>query len=137
MTAKEEHRYKKLHELNRHGVDVEGYSSIEFNSGSETSQHLTCKALASYWMEQAGWIVNGEVEIEGRGDVDVLCWGRQDYMSYAIEIETSPPDNVEQKYLEQYIHGTPIDELVILNCNAMPNELDHASAWVADQLPIQ
>jgi hypothetical protein len=137
MTAKKKRRLKQLRDLQRNGVDAQSYSHIQFNSGSETSQHLICKAFASYWLDQAGWVVNGEVTVEGRGEVDILAWGRQGYMSYCVEVETSPPEDVAQRYLEQYIHGTPIDELVVLNCNAMPNELDHASAWVADQLPVE
>lgn len=137
MTAKEEHRYKRLNDLQRNGVQVRKSSDIRFNSGSETGQHIVCKALAGHVMQQAGWVVNGEVEIEGQGDVDVLAWGRQGYLDWAIEVETSPPEGIQEKYLEQYIYPTPINDLVILNCNDMPSNFTDALAWVSDQLPAQ
>jgi hypothetical protein len=128
----------RLQDLQREGVDVRKPTDIRLNAGgaSETAVHLICKSLATYWMAQAGWVVNGEVEVENRGDVDVLCWGRQDYMSYAIEVESSPPEGVEQEYLEKYIRGTPIDELIVLNANNCPVDHDAALAWVHDQLPV-
>jgi hypothetical protein len=135
----EQYRYTRLQELQREGVDVRKPTDIRLNAGgaSETAVHLTCKALATYWMAQAGWVVNGEVTVENRGEIDALCWGRQGYMSYAVEVETNPQAGIEGQYLTQYVEGTPIDELIVIDAGGMPNQLDEASAWIADQLPIQ
>jgi hypothetical protein len=139
MTAKEQRRYKEYQSLRREGVLLRKpvqACTILFNSGSETTPHRVAKTLCAEAMNNAGWVVDAEIEMQD-GEADLIAWGRRDYPTWCIEIETDPPEGVVNDYLEQYVHNTPIDDLCVLRIEDMPNEMDAALGWVEQQLPVQ
>jgi hypothetical protein len=60
-----------------------------------------------------------------------LAWGQRE--TICIECETNPNNDVVRDKLDRYVHGTPIDEMFLLDVDEMPYDIHGAYAWVDDQ----
>lgn len=129
------HFYDQFHELDNSGVKVSKVNQIEFNSGSETNIHLVCKALAAKLMLQEEYCISSEVEVPN-GEIDLLAWGHPEKLSYAIEFEHSPTEEVKASKLERYITQTPIDDMLLLNLNECPMNILEIEDWLRKELGI-
>jgi hypothetical protein len=126
-------------ELRGSGVQVSKHNTIKPNAGSETAKHIALKALVAHVGIQNGYRIDSEVVINYRGQevyCDVLLWGHDSRMSYAVEVEHSiTPDTVTSKK-EQYVDHTAIDELVVLNATDYPINIQDAYGRVAHELGL-
>ena len=122
--------YESRKELQDSGWDVTKAS--RFNSGSETINHSVCKHLSAHYLRhELGYKVAFETTHQKRGEIDVLAWGERE--TICIECETNPNNDVIRDKLDRYIHGTPIDEMFLLNVDEMPYDIHGAYTWVDDQ----
>jgi len=122
--------YDARKELQREGWDVSKAS--RFNSGSETVAHSVCKHLSAHYLRhELGYKVAFETTHQKRGEIDVLAWGQRE--TICIECETNPNNDVVRDKLDRYIHGTPIDEMFLLNVDEMPHDIHGAHAWIDEQ----
>jgi len=122
--------YESRKELQKNGWDVTKAS--RFNSGSETINHSVCKHLSAHYLRhELGYKVAFETTHQKRGEIDVLAWGERE--TICIECETNPNNDVVRDKLDRYIHGTPIDEMFVLNVDEMPYDIHGAYTWVDDQ----
>lgn len=110
--------------------------ATRYNSGSETVRHSICKTLAGHYLHhEQDYSVSFEVVHDQRGEIDVLAWGLDDRISpLAVEVETSPTDDVVKSKLSRYVHGTPIQECFVINVSEMPDAIRPAYDYVTNQL---
>lgn len=122
-------------ELKDHGVEVTKTNSIEFNAGSEISAHVVAKALVGHLGVSNGYRVASETQCVN-GEIDVCLWGHPDRLSYAVELEHSPTDDVVESKLQRYVHETPLDDMILLNLNDMPQRRLDALEWISKQIGL-
>jgi len=80
-------------------------------------------------------MVDSEVEVPG-GDIDILLWGVSDRLTYAVECETSPTEDVKEAKLNKYVHQIDaIDDMILINLNELPLELPYQVQFIREQLP--
>jgi len=136
MSKRDKMLHNQLKELREHGWVVNQSDAIRFNSGSETFTHFVGKACAAFVGDENGFRVASEVVHDNRGEVDILLYGLPERMIMAVEIETSPTEEVVQDKLERYIHNTPIQEMFVINANDIPMNQLEAKEFVAEELGL-
>jgi len=133
MTKREREEYVARREIQDSGWKLDKTDKIEFNSGSETVKHVVGKALVAKVLKERGYRVDSEVEKDGVGEIDIVAYGKEQD-TFAVELETSPTDEVVQDKLERYYHGEIFREVFVLNLNEMPVNMLKAKDWVSQQI---
>jgi len=122
--------------LKRHEVYVQNHNQIRLNSGSETAKHVVAKALVAQIASEQLWRVSSEVSVPD-GDIDILLHKTPQERVWAVELETSPTEEVKQSKLNRYVKQTTgIDDIVIINISEMPVEIPHAKLYLEEELPL-
>jgi len=136
--------YAEYRSLLDSGVKVsKGNVGLRFNAGgmSETFSHSTTKAIVSHIGLRNGYKCDSEVEVvkdqELIGEVDVLLWGHPERLSYAVEAETSPTEEVVEDKLDRYVHSNNvIDDMILINTNDVPIDRIEAEQFIGDELGL-
>lgn len=122
------------------GVEVSDTNRVCFNEGSETAPHVSLKALAGLVGIRNGYRVDSEVPIDNteyeNGETDVLLWGHESRLTYAVEIETSIAPGTKNRKLDKYVRETAIDDMQIINVTQAPSNMVDAFGFVASELGI-
>lgn len=132
MDKQEVQSYRQLKDS---GVDLQKQNQIRFNSGSETIPHLCCKAIAAHIAHANGYRVSSEVEVPN-GEIDLVIWGHDSRLSYAVEVETSPTQETIDSKVDRYVHQTPIDDIIIIKPNNVPNDMVDATEFIANEMGL-
>mgnify|MGYP007047131310 CR=1 FL=1 len=136
MTKREQHKYQSYRELHNAHVEVAKSNQIEFNSGSETIKHAVAKLLVGYIGHTNGYWVSSEVDVP-QGEIDVLLWGHESRLTYAVEVETGWTDTTLYDKTERYVHSVgPIDDIVPIEVTEMPINMIEATEWISEQLGL-
>jgi len=122
-------------ELKDWSVEVEKETSVKPHTGEETASHLCAKSLAMLIGVRNDYIVNSEVSCPG-GDIDIVFWGNPDRLSYAVECETSPTQEVLDDKRERYVGQTPLDDMLTINVTKCPMHRPDALEYVSEQLGL-
>ena len=107
-------------ELKDSDVDVSDEHVLAPHSGEETSVHYHAKACVAHIAKENGYVANCECGVNGKYDIDVLIWGHPERLSYAVEIEHNPTQEVKESKLNRYVTHTAVDELCLINANELP-----------------
>ena len=134
MTNKRQYdEYSQRKELQSANWRVEKADKIEFNHGSETNKHIQTKVAAAIVLQERGYRIDSEVEMEG-GTVDLLGYGRDDGDVIVVECETSPTEDVISDKIERYIYNQPPRECYVLDTNETPTDFIESIEWMRNQL---
>lgn len=131
MTKRAYDEWYPRRKLNESGWDVSKPDSVKFNSGSETCRHAVAKMIAAYYLKQEGYRISSEVRHPDRGEIDILAYSPERVI--AVELETSPTEDVIRDKVDRYVHG-PIQDCFVLNVGQMPENILDALEWVDNQL---
>jgi len=137
----DKHEIDEYRILKDSGVDVSKTNQIRFNGGAtETARHLLIKSLVAHIGLEARYRVDSEtpVETDSATDsaIDVLLWGHDSRLTYAVEVETSPLPEVVESKLDKYVNQTAVDDMLVLNVNDAPDDMTDAYGWVASELGL-
>jgi hypothetical protein len=122
--------------LKRHEVYVQNHNQVRLNSGSETAKHVVAKALVAQVATEQGWRVSSEVSVP-KGDIDVLLHKTPQERVWAVELETSPTEDITQSKIDRYVNQTTgVDDIVIINISEMPIEIPYAKQFIREELPL-
>lgn len=124
-------------ELKDYGVEVEKRTNIRTNHGSETAAHIIAKALVTHIGTNNEYIVNGETPTPDGGAIDCCMWGHPDRLSYAVELEHSPTQEVIDSKLDRYVENTPLDDMILINLNELPTHRLEMVQFIADELGLE
>ncbi|MFB6197310.1 MAG: hypothetical protein ABEI52_03425 [Halobacteriaceae archaeon] len=131
---------REYRELAESGVQVRRNNNIRPNTGSETARHLLIKSLAAHIGLEARYRVDSETPVEtgsgGDSAIDVLLWGHDSRLTYAVEVETSPLPKVIESKVDKYVRQTAIDDMLVLNVAECPDDMTQAYGWVASELGL-
>jgi len=134
MTKRQHDEYTQRRELQDSGWKVYQKDSIRFNGGSETSAHLTCKALVGWFLSQQGYRICSEVENQSEtAEADIIAYGNGE-PPFIVECETNINETVRSKKLDQFYHGEPFVECHLLKVLDMPVDRMEALEWIQEQL---
>jgi len=137
LTKAQVEEYRRLKDS---GVALSKHNQIQFNEGSETSKHICAKSLTGLLGIRNGYRVDSEVPIETRdytGETDVLLWGHPDRLTYAVECESSPTQEVKSRKVEKYVSQTAIDDILFVNVTELPTDMMDAFDTIADNLGLE
>ena len=139
MTSKSEKVYYDwLGELSRHGWNAEKADSVKFNSGSETAKHIHAKTAAARVLRLNGYRVSSECTHPERGEVDIVAIPKsEDQKPFAVELETSPTQDVIDDKLSRYYDGTPFTECWVINVSELPLNILEIEQQIADELGLE
>lgn len=125
----DKHQYEPYRCLQDHGVEVPKTRQPPMNAGgkSETTVHYVAKQLVAFvGAQNYGYMTAVEVETPN-GQIDCLLWGHNERLTYAVEIESSPIEEVVSDKLDRYVHQIgPIDDMVLINANNIPMDMVEA-----------
>ncbi len=125
-----------VNKLQRQEVYVQNHSQVRLNSGSETAKHVVAKALVAQIASEQSWRVSSEVSVP-EGEIDILLHKTPQERVWAIELETSPTQEVTQSKLNRYVkQNAGIDDIAIINISEMPIEIPHAKQYLQEELPL-
>jgi len=131
---------REYRQLKDSGVDVEDTNRVRYNEGSETSRHICAKSLAGLVAIRNGYRIDSEVPVANDktddGEIDTLIWGHDSRLTYAVELEHSPTEQVKAEKLEKYVRYTAVADLQLLNLNKCPHDMTDALDWIADELGL-
>lgn len=128
----DKHKAKAI--LRRNQVSVQDHNQIRPNPGSETFRHLVAKTAVAFVGINNGYWVSSEVET-AYGECDVILWGNPDRLTYAVEVETGPTEDVREDKLNRYVERQPgIDDMILINVTDMPVNMLDALDYVSDEL---
>jgi type I site-specific restriction endonuclease len=130
MNKRQQQERLARRKLKNAGWDVSKTDSVEFNSGSETTKHVVGKTLVAKVGKDQGYRVCSEVEHDDRGEIDIVLYGRKDEAPVAIELETNPQEDTISDKVERYVRGTPIRDILLINLDDMPTDIDEAEEWI-------
>jgi hypothetical protein len=122
-------------ELKDHAVDVKKHNQIRFNSGQEGVPHIIGKALVGMIGKENGYRVSSEVSAP-KGEIDMVLWGNDKRLSYAVELETDPETDTVESKLNRYVHETPLDDMILINLTEMPINCLHALDFIQEELGL-
>jgi len=122
-------------ELKDYSVEVETWNHTEHNSGSETIPHAVAKHLVGMVGVRNGYRVSSEVVCSG-GSIDMLLWGHDDRLTYAVECETGLVPEVKESKIDRYVKQTPIDDIQFVEVNNLPMDMVEAYAHIAETLGL-
>ena len=139
MTSKSEKVYYDwLGELSRHGWNAEKADSVKFNSGSETAKHIHAKTATARVLRLNGYRVSTEVVHPERGEIDCCAIPKSDdQRPFAVELETSPTQDVIDDKLDRYYSGTPFTECYVINVSELPLNILDMGEQIAEQLGLE
>lgn len=136
MTKRQAEKHKAYRELHRHGLDFAKFNHIAPNSGSETFAHIVAKAAVLHVGVNNDYWVASEVETP-HGEIDVLLYGNPERSTYAVEVESSPTQDVKQDKLNRYVRKqSGVDDMVLINITEMPSQFVEALGYVANELGL-
>jgi len=122
-------------DLRREGVALQKHNQIRGNGGAETARHLAAKTFAFHAATNAGWRVSSEVEVP-QGEIDLVLFKDRETRVWAVEVETSPTEEVAQDKLERYVKQQPgIDDMVLINVTNMPETIMESYFYIERQIP--
>ncbi len=137
MSKSEKVYYDWLGELSRHGWNADKTDSIKFNSGSETSKHIHSKTATAHVLRLNGYRVSTEVVHPERGEIDVCAIPKSDDQKpFAVELETSPTQDVIDDKLNRYYSGTPFTECYVINVSELPLNIHDMRDAIATELGL-
>lgn len=139
MTKKQQTELKQRKALNADGWDVNLTQSIQSNDGfvNETEQHLIAKIFAAKHLASLGYRINTEVtHKDGHAEIDLLAYGCTGRLTYAVEIETNPDDEIIASKREKYL-TEHIDDMLMIDCRGMPMNMIDAQRYVQEELNVQ
>jgi hypothetical protein len=129
-------RYQETRRLQNAGIDVDTSDVLRFNSGSETYNHFRLKACVAFLGQLNGFFVEGEA-ITDSGEIDVLLY-HPERRNIAVEIETSPTEEVKQDKLRRYVRMQEgVDEMFLLNATDAPKDSMDTLQWVSEQTGLK
>ena len=141
MTSKSEKVYYDwLGELSRPGWDIDREDHIKFNAGGagETAKHLHAKLACARVLKKNGYRTGSEVKHAERGEIDVCAVPtREDQKPFAVELETSPTQDVIDDKLERYYDGTPFTECWVINVSELPLNILEMEQQIATELGLE
>lgn len=129
-----------LGELSRHGWECDWADSVKFNAGGagETAKHLHAKLATARVLKKNDYRISTEVEHAERGEIDVIAIPKNDDQKpFAVELETSPTEEVVNDKLERYYEGTPFAECWVLTVNEMPMDIMEMEQHIATELGLE
>jgi len=130
-------QWEEYRTLKQHGWELTRENSIQWNGGSETEKHIHTKLAVGHVAKQAGYRIDSETTHEGhRGEIDVLIYGHPTRLTYAVEIEHSPTQEVLDDKRARYVDGTPIDDMLPVNANECPMDIPELHAHVREVLGL-
>jgi hypothetical protein len=131
---------REYRQLKDSGVAVTEANTVAFNEGSETSVHITAKSLAGLIGLRNGYRVDSEVEITNQpvpdGECDILLWGHDTRLTYAVECDHSFTQEKKQRKKQKYVDHTAIDDIQYLDLNEMPAHIVDGFGWVGSELGL-
>ena len=134
MTESDYEDYRRLTDA---GFDLEDSTYIKLNSGSETAKHAVAKTLCARYLDQIGYTVESEVELENQGTVDLLAYGHPERLTYVVEVETSPTRDTMLNKVEKYVKSNQAaDDMLWVNVTAMPTDMLDAQEYVKTELGL-
>lgn len=133
MTKRERNEYEQRRTLQNAGVRVDKRDVIQPNHGSETFKHKLGKLAVAHVLEERGYRYDSEVEVPD-GEIDMLGYANAEKDCIAVEIETSPTQEVITNKIERYVENLPIRECFVLNANEIPMDGMEAVEYVKEQL---
>lgn len=137
-TKREKVYYDWLGELSRHGWECSKADSVRFNSGSETGKHFHAKAAAARVLRLNGYRVSSECTHPERGEIDIVAIPTSDDQKpFAVELETSPTQDVIDDKLDRYFEGTPFVECYVINVSKLPLNILEIKQEIADELGFE
>jgi hypothetical protein len=125
-------------QLQSDGWDVNLEQSIKSNDGfvNETELHLIAKVFAAKHLSSLGYRINSEVVHEdGHAEIDILAYGHAERLTYAVEIETKPDDDVLESKREKYLTQN-VDDMLVVDCRGMPMNMIDAQRYVQEELNV-
>ena len=125
-------------QLQSDGWDVNLEQSIKSNDGfvNETELHLIAKIFSAKHLSSLGYRINSEVTHEdGHAEIDILAYGHAQRLTYAVEIETKPDDDVLECNHEKYLTEN-IDDMLTVDCRGMPMNMIDAQRYIQDELNV-
>lgn len=127
-------------DLKNSGVSVEKENKIAYNEGSETSIHCVAKMLTGLIGIQNGYRVDSEVPVTDRHGnefyIDVLLWGHDSRTTFAVEPDHSPTVEQRDHKIANYVDGTAVQDLLLLDLNQMPAHITEAYGWIGSELGL-
>jgi len=130
--------YESLKSLRNAGWDCSKADSVRFNSGSETAKHIHAKTATARVLRLNGYRVSSEVTHAERGDVDIVAIPKSDDQKpFAVELETSPTQDVIDDKLSRYHDGTPFTECWVVNVSELPLNILEMEQQIADELGLE
>jgi len=117
------------------GVEVVDDHVIRNHSGDETEIHFHAKCAIAQIGKQNGYIANCECSVP-EGDIDCLLYGNPERLSYAVEIEHSPTEEIKQSKLKRYVKQTAVDELCLINANVLPMNVIEMREHIENELGL-
>jgi len=137
MSKRQNEHYKWLGELSRHGWDAPKKDSVQFNSGSETAKHIHAKTATARLLKKHNYRVKSEVSHPERGVLDIIAVPtRDDQRPFAVELETSPTEEVVDDKLERYHDGTPFVEVYIINVSELSLNILEMEEQIGEELGL-
>lgn len=130
LRTQQEFRQRQV--LKEAGWSVSQTDSIEFNAGSESYEHFVTKSIVAYEMKNRGFRVASEVEGPG-GEIDLVFYGTEDH-PLAIEVEKDITEEIIQDKLERYVYDEPFRDMITIDVDELPDDLQKAREWVQNQL---
>jgi len=125
-------------QLQSDGWDVNLEQSIKSNDGfvHETELHLIAKVFSAKHLSSLGYRINSEVVHEdGHAEIDLIAYAHAERLTYAVEIETNPDDDVLESKREKYLTES-IDDMLVVDCRGMPMNMIDAQRYVQDELNV-
>jgi len=125
-------------QLQSDGRDVNLEQSIKSNDGfvNETELHLIAKIFSAKHLSSLGYRINTEVTHEdGHAEIDLIAYGHAERLTYAVEIETNPDDDVLESKRQKYLTEN-IDDMLTVDCRGMPMNMIDAQRYIQDELNV-
>ena len=134
MTKADYEDYRRLTDA---GFDLQDSTYVKLNSGSETAKHALAKTLCARYLDQLGYTVESEVQLENQGTVDLLAYGHSERLNYVVEVETSPTRDTMLNKVEKYVKSNQaVDDMLWVNVTAMPTDMLDAQEYVKTELGL-
>jgi hypothetical protein len=72
---------------------------------------------------------------KGHAEIDLLAYGVDERLTYAVEIETSPDEATLESKQEKYL-TEHVDDMLVVDTRKMPMNMLDAQEYVHDQLGL-
>jgi len=137
MDAKSNAHVQWCNQLQHHGWDVDFEDSIKANTGSESREHLTAKALTFRYLKQDGYRVKTECSHSDRGAVDVLLIPpTTEVRPLAIELENNLTQEVKDDKLRRYTEHTPIRDVLFVEVTELSTDIEKMEDQLKEEIGL-